>query len=357
MEEAAYMDRLELLAVDHPVDHQVFPDDRLVIGGPPPSQELLQVGRRFFPERASGPFGAVDPESLREIDRVYAYSPRKDRRFFGYCEEHALVLEFGEELAALEPGRPTYLFLGGSLEYPYSQTNFASQQAGVTWDPPRVERQEPDGSWTALVPDAGAPGGMARTIAVDLTGALPSGPVTLRLVTTLELYFDRVFLAQDLGPEGLEVRTVPLQRAELRRLGFPQEYSPDGRDPRIYSYDSIEASFGFQRLPGSYTRYGDVRELLGDFDDRYVVMATGDEIALDFDATALPEPAEGMARTWVLVSHAWCKDMDIHSVGPGTVEPLPFAGMSGYPYPEGESYPWSDDARAWQERYNTRVIR
>ena len=139
--------------------------------------------------------------------------------------------------------------------------------------------------------------------------------------------------------------------------GFPQEYSPDGRDPRIYSYDYIEASFGFQRLPGSYTRYGDVRELLGDFDDRYVVMATGDEIALEYDATALPAPAEGMTRTWVLVSHAWCKDMDIHSVGPGTVEPLPFAGMSGYPYPAGESFPWGDDTRAWQERYNTRVIR
>jgi hypothetical protein len=33
-------------------------------------------------------------------------------------------------------------------------------------------------------------------------------------------------------------------------------------------------------FPGSYTRYGDVKELLLDPDDRSVVLAPGDEIAV-----------------------------------------------------------------------------
>jgi hypothetical protein len=41
MEEVAYMDRLELLAVDHPAAQAVHPDERLVITGPPPTHRLL----------------------------------------------------------------------------------------------------------------------------------------------------------------------------------------------------------------------------------------------------------------------------------------------------------------------------
>jgi len=357
MEEAGYLDRLELLAIDHPAGHEVFPDDRLVVTGPPPTQKLLHVGERFFPVRGQGPFGEIEPENLHELDRHYAYQPPLDHRFFGYCHDHELVIEFGEELERLEAGRPTYLFLGGSLEYPYSQTNYAAVQAGLAWTPPRVDRLTANGEWETIVPDIGAPGGMARTIAVELAGEILGGPLTLRLTTNLELYYDRLFIAQDLGDASLEIHTTPMARAELQRLGFPQEYSPDGKLPRIYTYDIIEASFGFRRLPGTYTRYGDVAELLGEFDDRYVVMATGDEVAIDFDANALPSLGEGRERTYVLVSHGYCKDMDIHSHGPGTVEPLPFGAMSGFPYPEDESYPETEAIRAYQEEYNTRVVR
>ena len=357
MEEAGYLDRLELLAIDHPAGHEVFPDDRLVVTGPPPTQELLHVGECFLPRSGHGPFGEIDPENLHELDRRYAYQPPLDHRFFGYCHEHELVIEFGEELELLDPGRPTYLFLGGSLEYPYSQTNYAATQAGLAWTPPRIDRLTPTCEWETIVPDVGAPGGIARTIAIELPGEVPSGPLTLRLTTNLELYYDRLFIAQDLGDASLEVHTAPMARAELQRLGFPQEYSPDGRLPRIYTYDIIEASFGFRRLPGVYTRYGDVAELLGEFDDRYVVMATGDEVAIDFDGAALPPLAEGRERTYVLISHGYCKDMDIHSHGPGTVEPLPFGAMSGFPYPDDESYPETEAIRAYQEEYNTRVVR
>ncbi len=36
------------------------------------------------------------------------------------------------------------------------------------------------------------------------------------------------------------------------------------------------------------------------------------------------------------------------------VEPLPFHGMSYYPYPENESYPYDNEHSAYLEEYNTR---
>ena len=357
MQEVAYVDRLVLLAGDHPEGIAGQPDERMGGGGAPPSQELLALGEPLFPARATGIDGPIPIANLRHADRRYAYEPLRDRRFVGYCEPHQLVLDFGAELAQLDPERPTYLLIDGSLEFPYSQTNFAALQAGVTWDPPRVELCPQGGEWRTVVADAGAPGGLHRTIAIDLGDELPAGPCALRLTTNLEVYYDRAFIAQDRGRSQLEVRTVPLVSAELRRLGFPKEYSPDGGHPILYDYDSVQPTCDLQRLPGRYTRYGPVEELLVEFDDLYAVMATGDEIAVEYDAEVLPELVEGFARTYVLVSHAYCKDLDLHSVGPRAVAPLPFRGMSNYPYPAGECYPTDELHRRFLEEYNTRTVR
>jgi hypothetical protein len=139
----------------------------------------------------------------------------------------------------------------------------------------------------------------------------------------------------------------------LRRLGFPREYSPDGRHPTIYDYSRIEPTSSFKVPRGLYTRYGPVEELLREFDDRYVILGTGDEIAVDFDARSLPTP-DGCVRSFILVSHSYCKDMDLYTATPDTVEPPPFRGMSTYPPPAGEQYPDTKQNRSSRERFNTR---
>ena len=48
--------------------------------------------------------------------------------------------------------------------------------------------------------------------------------------------------------------------------------------------------------------------------------------------------------------------MDLYSAYPETVKPLPFHDMSGYPYPETETYPNDDKHRQYQETFNTRQI-
>jgi hypothetical protein len=245
--------------------------------------------------------------------------------------------------------------LTGSIEYPYSQTTFAAAQAGVTWQPLKIERQTEDGRWETIVPDAGAPGGMGRTIVIDLTGKLPADRCVLRISTNLEIYYDQAFIAADRGPGGLAIRSLPLAGANLHRLGFPMEYSPDGNHPTIYTYDVIEPTSSFKIPRGSYTRYGPVEPLLAEFDDRYVILGTGDEIAVSFDARALPPPAEGLVRSFILVSWAYCKDMDLYTAEPDTVEPLPFGSMSTYPPGPDEHYPDDDESRRWRREFNSRA--
>jgi hypothetical protein len=63
-----------------------------------------------------------------------------------------------------------------------------------------------------------------------------------------------------------------------------------------------------------------------------------------------------MKRTYVLDTFGWCKDMDAYTAFPDTVEPLPFKGMSNYPYKPEESFPDGEAQRKWREKHQTRMI-
>ena len=62
-----------------------------------------------------------------------------------------------------------------------------------------------------------------------------------------------------------------------------------------------------------------------------MIMAKGEEIALEFDAEELPELPPGQTRTLVLHVDGYCKDMDLYTAFPHTIEPLPHHGMENYP--------------------------
>jgi len=110
----------------------------------------------------------------------------------------------------------------------------------------------------------------------------------------------------------------------------------------------------WKALVGRYTREGDVGTLLGRVDDLFVISRPGDEIAVAFDA--LPDPAPGRSRTFLLYVHGYSKEMNPRSASPDSVAPLPFRAMSRYPYADGEHYPQSRVHREYQDRYNTRIV-
>ena len=142
----------------------------------------------------------------------------------------------------------------------------------------------------------------------------------------------------------------------LRSRGFSTIVTPDGKEPESYEHDRVIAASPWKAMPGRYTREGDVRELLARSDDMFAIAKPGDEIALSFDAAAAGPVRDGWIRTFLLMADGFSKEMDINSGSPDVVEPLPFHGMTRYPYSEQEHYPDTAAHRAYRERYNTRVV-
>ncbi len=105
---------------------------------------------------------------------------------------------------------------------------------------------------------------------------------------------------------------------------------------------------------GWCTRYGAVDDLVKSKDDALVLLNGGDEVALEFPATSLPEKPASLERDFFLFVVGWDKDADFH-VGQGwRVEPLPYAGMEDQNYDQ-LSAPANQD-RGWVSKYNTRWV-
>ena len=88
----------------------------------------------------------------------------------------------------------------------------------------------------------------------------------------------------------------------------------------------------------------------------FAIAGPGDEIALAFDATALPAIAPGWSRTFLLYADGFSKEMNIRSASPDAVAPLPFHGMRRYPYGADEHYPRTPAHADYVARYNTRIV-
>ena len=111
-----------------------------------------------------------------------------------------------------------------------------------------------------------------------------------------------------------------------------------------------------RNLVGDYTRYGDVTPLLIDADNRYVIINAGDEVSLKFDASQVPPLPDGWARDFLFYSDGWLKDGDLNTAHGQTVGPLPFHGMTSYPYGPDESYPGDEKHMTYRQEYNTRAV-
>jgi hypothetical protein len=129
---------------------------------------------------------------------------------------------------------------------------------------------------------------------------------------------------------------------------------PRRRQPEAFDYTQVAPVSMWNPTPGRYTRYGDVRSLLESTDDRMVIMGSGDELRLLFPAQNLPPLPEGWQRDFLLLVDGWAKDGDYNTAYSQSVDPLPFHGMSAYPYSAAEHFPDDEAHRDYRKKYNTR---
>ncbi len=347
--ETAYFDRAELSAVDHPAGVQIVSNEKMV---PPPFPEkaLFTVSRPFVPTAADERGRDRTAEIAREDGRYLAgFRPT---RYQGIVEPHDLVLALPE---APRGGR-VMLYLTGWIFYSDTSVNVSlSQGGGLRPQAPVLEVPDGRGGWRVAMAAMGYPAGKTKTVPVDLTGLLDLRDPRVRIRTNLAIFWDRIFYTVGEEPAPLVRTRAALTGARLFDRGFSQmtRESPDG--PQVFVHDDVDRTPRWADMAGSYTRYGDVRDLLTAPDDRYVVMKGGDAVRLEFDASKLPPVPPGWTRDWLLVLEGWDKDADKNTVAGQTVEPLPFHGMDDSRYGDGsQRYPDDEEHRRFREEYLTR---
>lgn len=349
LEEALFVDRLQLIAVAHPSGVEVYPDEGL--RDAPPDFKLYATKGAHTPVAANDEHGHDVLGRLAKLDRQYP-DDFKLLPIRGYAEPHALTLDLGADEGR---GRRTLLLLTGWTDYAWSSDNFAASQRGLEMRPPSLQVKDREGNWQTVFGNIGIPVGRPQTLVVDLTGKFPGVSREVRVLTNMRVYWDRILVATG-GDFPLNLTRLDPASATLHWRGFSAEVKPDGREPLSYDYARVTHASPWMSFTGSFTREGDVRELLRSANDMYVISRAGDEISLSFDATRLPPLPDGWTRTFLLYADGFSKEMNIHSASPEQVAPLPFHGMKRYPYDASETYPLTPEHRAYVERYNTRIV-
>ncbi len=381
LRESGYLDAARLVAVDHPESSLVIVDEKFV---PPPHPEL-----RLFVVDEQRPVTAVDQDggdwsaALAAVDGVWA-TPFEPGLYEGLATPHALELV----LPDAGTGGAVRLFLTGWVYWATASVNLVvDDDPRVAFAPVALEVPDGRGGWRTAIEDIGLPNAKNSTISVDVTDVIDPADPRVRVATTMRLYWDAAFYTvggrhpQGVRPTGhwkgdwevplggelelgdattgvtpqVRLHVLEPTEAEIRWRGFSAlNRTTEGYE--TFDYANISSSSNWDQHRGGYTRYGAVDELVQQADDRYVIIAAGDEVVLRFTDT-LPPVRAGWRRDWLVYLNGWVKDGDPNTMHGNRVEPLPFHAMSGYPYGLDESFPDSLEHEAWQREYNTRPAR
>jgi hypothetical protein len=312
---------------------------------------LFGVSHRIYPRSARDGGGQDVLKALLAQDRKYVDTFQRARN--GVAELHTLTMDFGPAAASLK--KPV-LILNGWVDWADGSTFLAAaQESKEGLIPPYLQVRDAQGNWQTVIADMGMPDGKPKTIAVDLHDKFLNGSREIRIVTNLCVYWDEIFLGDDLGAGQIQLNRVATDSAELRSRGFSiVKIDPDRRQPEEFVYADVQPVSSWNPTPGMYTRYGDVRELLAGVDDRFAILGSGDEVRLQFSGGSLPKLRPGWRRSFLLKVDGWAKDRDANTAYSQNVEPLPFHAMSAYPYSGRESYPGDAVHDRYRRDYNTR---
>jgi hypothetical protein len=340
--EASYFDQAMLVLVDVPEGYGVFNEwsstpqlDR------EPSRAYVTVRLPLRPPvSAVTEDGADALDALRAADGV-PLPVQAD----GLSR---VLLDFGA-LEHPEHARLIVTTWGAYADYRDAQTEPPS--AGTL-----VETLDAEGRWQTRVL-AGKSASDAKTWSFDVSGVLATGDTRMRITmahqpSTVDL-LDAVYLDDSEQVPFTVTRVPPLAASLAFGGGSPVAAPTVTQRARVESVSIAPPAEAF--LNGAYTRYGDVRPLLLAADDRFAIMAYGDELALEFEA---PPQEPGTTRRVFLEADVFYT-LKFHPFGQltDTIEPLPFHGMQTYPYAP-ELWPYRDDPTyaEYLREWNTRVI-
>jgi len=321
-DEISYLDRLYLMTVDHPPEVDVFPSLQKYDPSP-----LHTVNKELLT-----PLSAINDQGVNGLEQLAA----KDGI---YASGSIWELDLGDLSAAehiqLVISAYTKWVPGSSSEEEEPYERF-------------VKVQDEEGSWVDVYDytDLIVPAALPRTYVLNLTDQFIADNYHVRIEYYNDVRFDYIGVDTS-SPQSMVVTSLPPIEADLHFRG----YSTLTGLPATPDYHAVSplSQSGFSQPSGNFTRFGDVVPLLMERDDKFVIMHHGDEISLCFDLLPVHE---GLERDFAL--YAWGQYKNRYYSTGGTVDPLPFYGMSSYPYPSNETYPYDVEHTTYLKEYNTR---
>jgi hypothetical protein len=353
LREVTYLDQVRLDVIDHPPETEAHPNERFCF--PPFPEERLHVfATPLSPVDATDDQGTTWTVELEQADGHLAAPYRSlGGQFLGLSEPHSLQVSF-DPAQIPEQGSLRLALTAWFLWTDASVNMAAARHPLVEFQSPVFSVPDGEGGWRVVGESPGFPAGKAKTMVLDVGDWLVRDDPRVRIDTTLCLAWDAIRLAVGEDHES-RVNSLEPEEATLWLRGFSE---PSGLtdEPLLetYDWDRLAEVPRWNQHPGLYTRLGDVLPLLGEADDRSVIFGSGDALHLSFNADELPPLPAGWSRDYLLYLNGWAKDRDPNTECALTVEPLPFHGMSGYPYRSDERFPDDELHRTWRLEWNTR---
>ena len=349
LHEVSYLDQVQLIALDHPSDMEIYTNDKFK-APPYPDFRLYGAREKIHPIRAIDDHRQDVSAALAAIDQTYPTGFAHNTA--GVAELHTLTLDFGK----VAPENHAALVLNGWVDWADGSTFLGQSQngnGGLVF--PYLQVKDAHGKWQTVVEDMGIPSGKPKSMVVDLDGKFLTHSRQVRIVTNLCVFWDEIFLIDNAGAPQARLAPLDADAADLHFRGFSKlVLDPTHQQPEQFVYDDVHPISDWNPTPGRYTRYGDVQPLVTNVDDRLVIMGSGDELRLQFPAAQLPPLPQGWTRDFLLKVDGWAKDADANTAFSQSVLPLPFHAMSAYPYKPNEHFPDDPDHQQYIDDYLTR---
>lgn len=335
--EVAYFDKVALQVVDHPVDVDIWTNEKVGPGeiATPTIFAFSAKDRRAVVE-GKDTFGRDVTETLSMVDRNFVKG--FDRRYRqGLCEPHWIDLDFGKALAGIGSGPETqkiYLVLTGWILPTDTSLNIQIDQnptlGPLEFPSVWVPDSESESGWKKAIEYMGFPGGKTKTIVVDVTDVTNQEDPRFRIRTSAQIYWDCAEIAVQQMPAEFRVESVDLLNADVAFHGFSERLRDDSSRPETYDYQQAAVTPRWPPLAGELSRFGECTALLREWDDEMVVISSGDEIRLQFSTPQADLP-QGWKRDFIFHSIGWDKDADLNTLTGQSTLPLPYRGMRRYP--------------------------
>lgn len=350
--ETIYIDQIQLVAVDHPANTEIYVPEQF---SPPPfpGMKIIKIREKITPASAvDGDGNDILPFILKKDD-IYL-SDFKPGKYQGITEMRDIIIDAGE--AGRLPD--LHIFMRGWIFPTDASINVAMAQSdSLKSFAPVIQAMNARGEWETIAGNVGFPMGKDKTVIINLSGKFPTSDHRLRIRTNMQIYWDEIFFGSHVETIPGVITVMDPVAADLHYRGFSRLYRKGGRyGPHWFDYSVVDKAPKWRDLTGNYTRFGDILPLLMASDNKYAITNAGDETTIEFNESDLPDLPEGWKRDFLIRSVGWVKDGDMNTAFGNTVMPLPFHGMKSYPPSKEDVYPNDQELTAYNREYNTRVV-